>query len=243
MSNVNDVPLKGSAPAGSPGSYTSKEQIVALLKGTDPAAVSRAGQSYVSFAGAYEQMVANLKGFSNELAEAWTGPASNAAQAQLLDMHEAAMEIFRQSDSAGRAVQAHGESYLSWYQSSMPAPKTTQEAQQWMQAANGRISQTWQAMPDSMTTRLPGVTQDGWRSPSGADAGSGGGSPASPGGSGYLPRSGGRRSVGIIHITLAATVGNMSRDMGQGAPHPLRTPAATVSLSTGGPKGQRISQN
>ncbi|MCP2337497.1 WXG100 family type VII secretion target [Actinomadura rupiterrae] len=179
MTNVNDVPLKGSAPAGSPGSYTSKEQIVALLKGTDPAAVSRAGQSYVNFAGAYEQMVANLKGFSNELAEAWTGPASNAAQAQLLDMHEAAMQIFQQSDSTGRAVQAHGDTYLSWYHTSMPTPKTTQEAQQWMQAANGRISQTWQAMPDSLATRLPpppGGGRGDWGPPSRPDSGPGNGS-------------------------------------------------------------------
>ncbi|MFC4912064.1 WXG100 family type VII secretion target [Actinomadura gamaensis] len=187
MSNLNNVPLKGAAPAGSPGSYTSKEQIVALLKGTDPAAVSRAGQSYVSFAGAYEQMVANLKGFSNELAEAWTGPASNAAQAQLLDMHEAAMQIFQQSDSAGRAVQAHGDSYLSWYHSSMPTPKSIQEAQQWMQAANSRIIQTYNAMPDSLTTKLPPASKtnvDDWLPPGDRSSGSGGGPGSGPAGNG-----------------------------------------------------------
>ncbi|WP_407920892.1 WXG100 family type VII secretion target [Actinomadura logoneensis] len=193
MSNVNNVPLKGAAPAGSPESYTSKEQITALLKGTDPAAVSRAGQSFISFASTYEQMVADLKSFSNELADAWTGPASNAAQARLLDMHEAALQIFQQSDSAGRAVRAHGDGYLSWYHTSMPTPKTTQEAQQWMQAANGRITETWQAMPDSLSTKLPrtmGGDHGEWGPPishtsgSGGGPNSGGGPEASGGGNG-----------------------------------------------------------
>ncbi|NED52016.1 hypothetical protein G3I24_14075, partial [Micromonospora aurantiaca] len=50
MTEHRSSSLRGGIPSGSPASYTSKEEITSLLRGTAPAAVSASGQSYVDLA-------------------------------------------------------------------------------------------------------------------------------------------------------------------------------------------------
>ncbi|NEA27350.1 WXG100 family type VII secretion target [Actinomadura bangladeshensis] len=155
MTEHRSSSLRGGIPSGSPASYTSKEEITSLLRGTAPAAVSASGQSYVDLANAYDQAMTDLRKFAHDLADAWKGPASNAAQHQLRDLFAAAFEISSRSAEVGNAVKTHGTSYLAWYQQSMPTPKTVDEARQWMQGANARTTQTWNAVPADISTGLP----------------------------------------------------------------------------------------
>ncbi|MEU5987631.1 hypothetical protein ABZ806_01500 [Spirillospora sp. NPDC047418] len=155
MTEHQSSSLRGGIPSGSPASYTSKEEITSLLRGTAPAAVTASGQSYVDLANAYDQAMTDLRKFAHDLADAWKGPASNAAQHQLRDLFAAAFEISSRSSEVGNAVKTHGTSYLAWYQQSMPTPKTVDEARQWMQGANARATQTWNAIPADISTGLP----------------------------------------------------------------------------------------
>ncbi|GAA1856110.1 WXG100 family type VII secretion target [Actinomadura bangladeshensis] len=152
--------LRNGAPSGSPASYTSKEEITSLLRGTAPAAVTASGQSYVDLANAYDQAMTDLRRFAHDLANAWKGPASNAAQHHLRELFVAAFEISSRSSEVGNAVRTHGTSYLAWYQQSMPTPKSVEEARQWMQGANARATQTWNAIPADISTGLPSISTD-----------------------------------------------------------------------------------
>lgn len=189
MTGYESTPLRGGQPSGSPSGYSTKEQITSLLRGTDPAAVAASGQGYLDFADSYEGVMTNLRGFADDLARAWKGPASNAAQGQLRDLFIAAYEIRTCSHQAGSAIQEHGAGYLAWYQQSMPTPKTLDEARQWMRGANERISQTWTAIPPEISTGLPDVhhTEYGSPSPSSSSGGSEGrGGAAVTGGGGSV---------------------------------------------------------
>ncbi|MBO2457294.1 WXG100 family type VII secretion target [Actinomadura violacea] len=181
MTTYKDSPLRASPPSGSPNAYTSKEQITAYLRNVDPGTVTASGQAYLELANSYDKATTELRGFARELSEAWKGPASNAAQAKLRELFSAAFEISSRSQQIGTAVTTHGASYLAWYKSSMPTPKTVEEARQWMQGANERASETWSAIPADISTGLPSVTTK--RNEFGAPAtGSWGG--AGPGGAG-----------------------------------------------------------
>lgn len=151
------TPMRAPAPAGQPTRY-SKEQIVDHLRGTDPQAVSSSGKGYLDFAASYGQMRTRLRGVADDLAHAWKGPAAAAAQAQLRDLFLDAHEIHTRASQVGTAVKTHGDSYLAWYKNSMPTPETDADAQTWMDYANQRVSETWNALPPELTTKLPPVS-------------------------------------------------------------------------------------
>ncbi|GAA1797656.1 hypothetical protein [Actinomadura chokoriensis] len=192
MTEHQSSSLRGGIPSGSPASYTSKEEITSLLRGTAPASVSASGQSYVDLANAYDQAMTDLRKFAHDLADAWKGPASNAAQRQLRDLFAAAFEISSRSAEVGNAVKTHGTSYLAWYQQSMPTPKTVDEARQWMQGANARATQTWNAIPADISTGLPSIStgrRSDYGSPSTKVGTGGAGGTAPAGGSSTGPGS------------------------------------------------------
>jgi hypothetical protein len=183
--------LRNGAPSGSPASYTSKEEITSLLRGTAPTAVAASGQSYVDLANAYDQAMTDLRRFAHDLADAWKGPASSAAQQQLRELFVAAFEISSRSSGVGNAVRIHGTSYLAWYQRSMPTPKSVEEARQWMQGANARAAQTWNAIPADISTGLPSISTDRR-----FDYGSPSASVGTDGAGGTLPAEGSRTGSG-----------------------------------------------
>ncbi|GAA2155375.1 WXG100 family type VII secretion target [Actinomadura napierensis] len=190
MTTYKDSPLRTSPPSGSPNSYTSKEQITAYLRNVDPGTVTTSGQGYLDLAKSYDKAMTELRGFAHDLSDAWKGPASSAAQAQLREIFSAAFVISSHSQQIGTAVRTHGDSYLAWYKSNMPTAQTVEEARQWMQGANERASETWSAIPADISTGLPSVTTK--RNEFGAPAtGSGGGTGAGGTGSGSASASGG----------------------------------------------------
>ncbi|HEU5026833.1 MAG TPA: WXG100 family type VII secretion target [Spirillospora sp.] len=208
MTDVKDSPLREAAPAGNPNSYPTKEVITAYLRGVDPESVTASGQAYLDLAESYDKAMSELRGFAHDLANAWKGPASNAAQGQLRDLFSAAFQITSRSQQIGTAVKTHGTSYLAWYRGDMPTPKTLEEARQWMQGANERAAETWSAIPADISTSLPPV-QSGRRE-LGSPAGGGGsaigsGSPgggtgsAGPGGAGAGGSAAGR--TGGTHLS------------------------------------------
>ncbi|WP_131741538.1 WXG100 family type VII secretion target [Actinomadura roseirufa] len=219
MTDSKNSPLRAGAPAGSPGSYGSKEQITALLRGTDPGTVAASGQGYLALASAYDSAMAQLRTFAHDLAQAWKGPASNAAQAQLRDLFGAAFEISSRSSMVGNAVTTHGTNYLAWYRQNMPTPKTIEEARQWMQGANARAAETWNAFPPDISTSLPVVhasRQERGAPMTGPNSGGDSGSPGSAGGGG------------------SAGSGSPSGH-GAGGGHSSGTPDMSGSVRPGGP--------
>lgn len=207
MTDVKNSALREAAPAGNPNSYGTKEAITAYLRGVDPAAVTASGQAYLDLADCYDSAMTELRGFAHDLANAWKGPASNAAQGQLRELFIAAFQISSRSQQTGTAVKTHGASYLAWYRGSMPTPKTLEEARQWMQGANQRATETWSAIPADISTNLPPI-QSGRRelgSPAGGGTASGSGTPGGdtgfggPGGTGAGGSAAGR--TGGTHLS------------------------------------------
>jgi hypothetical protein len=195
MTDAKDSPLRETAPAGNPSSYATKEVITQHLRGVAPDAVTASGQGYLDLADAYDKAMTELRTFAHDLASAWKGPASNAAQGQLRDLFTAAFQISSRSQQVGTAVKTHGTSYLAWYKTNMPAPKTLEEARQWMQGANERAGETWSAIPADISTSLPAI-QSGRRELGSPARGSSSGVPATSGGVAGASGSSGAGSVG-----------------------------------------------
>jgi hypothetical protein len=233
MTEGTSSPLRDGAPSGSPGSYASKEEITSLLRGTAPASVTASGQGYVDLANTYDQAMTDLRRFAHDLADAWKGPASIAAQHQLRELFAAAFEISARSSEVGNAVKTHGTSYLAWYQQSMPTPKTVEEARQWMQGANARAAQTWTAIPADISTGLPSISTDrrseygppttgsgtdGAASPDGSVSVSGSGTAGGCGskGSGSAIGAGGRHVLGHAGSGGTGEIGTPGHSAGPG---------------------------
>ncbi|MFB4295518.1 WXG100 family type VII secretion target [Actinomadura sp. NTSP31] len=195
MTDIKDSPLRENAPAGNPNSYATKEVITQYLRGVAPDAVTSSGQGYLDLADAYDKAMTELRTFAHDLASAWKGPASNAAQGQLRDLFTAAFQISSRSQQVGLAVKTHGTSYLAWYKANMPAPKTLEEARQWMQGANERAGETWSAIPADISTSLPAI-QSGRRELGSPAGGSSSGVPATSDGVAGAGGSSGAGSVG-----------------------------------------------
>jgi hypothetical protein len=241
MTKAQNLPLRGAAPSGTPTAYTSKELITSLLRGTDPGAVSRSGQGYVDFAQTYDQLMVRLRKFAGDLAEAWKGPSAGQAQQRLREVFEAAHQISTQSTAVGNAIKGHGSSYLSWYRQNMPTPKTVQEAQQWMQGANERITQTWSAIPPAISTTLPMERRDERGTPVGEPAGTAGGStspalgaPSGDGG-GAGARSG---AAGPGHRPDASPLNGDGRSQPSAGGHPSPGSSEPLPLAQGHVDGQ-----
>jgi hypothetical protein len=181
-------PMRDGAPTGSPGQYD-LASIIRYLKSSDPGAVTNAGQAYLRFARAYERITPKLAQAGHDLNEAWTGTDASAAQEQMRSLWASSHTIGTASRDFGTAVERHGSEYLSWYRTSMPLPKDDAEARSWMQGANERITETWSALPPTISTPLYAqrVEHGGLigTAPSGGSGGSG-----LPGGSGGPPDSG-----------------------------------------------------
>ena len=178
-------PMRSSAPVGSPTQYTDPKQIDAILKTSDPEAVTASGQSYQKFAAAYEKIAGELLGMRGDLHDAWSGePAAAAAQSQLREVWSAAATVHQTAQTFGVTIERHGSEHLAWYKYNKPPSKDLPEAQSWMTGANERVSQAWGSLPQDLSTSLPpgkGTVDDhtpastplGGGTPSPAVAGSG----------------------------------------------------------------------
>ncbi|QKG25350.1 hypothetical protein [Actinomadura verrucosospora] len=194
MTNEYTYFMRDGAPNGSPGRYD-RTSILQYLKSSDPGAVTEAGDAYLRFAAAYEKLTPKLAQIGHDLNDAWNGTDAAAAQEQLRNLWASSHTIGAASKDFGTAVERHGSEYLAWYKNNMPQPKDDAEARSWMQGANERITETWSAIPPSISTTL-----DMWRLGHGAPIrtppsggyggsgvpGSGGSEGAGAGGSGGL---------------------------------------------------------
>ncbi|GAA2160920.1 hypothetical protein GCM10009727_74570 [Actinomadura napierensis] len=156
MTNDYVYPMRDGAPGGSPGRYD-RTAIVQYLRSSDPGAVTDAGEAYLRFAGAYEKLTARLAQIGHDLNDAWTGTDASAAQEQMRDLWASSHTIGAASRDFGTAVERHGSEYLAWYKAKMPQPKDDAEARSWMQGANERITETWSAIPPSISTSLSAI--------------------------------------------------------------------------------------
>ncbi|HEU5027948.1 MAG TPA: hypothetical protein VFV01_23705 [Spirillospora sp.] len=234
MTNEYTYFLRDGAPTGSPGRYD-RTSILQYLKSSDPGAVTEAGEAYLRFAAAYEKLTPKLAQIGHDLNDAWNGTDAAAAQEQLRNLWASSHTIGAASRDFGTAVERHGSEYLAWYKNNMPQPKDDAEARSWMQGANERITETWSAIPPSISTTLwsSNIEHGGLIStaPTGGSGGpgtSGGvGGPAGAGGSN------GSTTPGAVLPTRSAPGGSGA---GGGAESPL-FPAVPTGQHAGQPLG------
>ncbi|MBD2896916.1 hypothetical protein amrb99_58680 [Actinomadura sp. RB99] len=153
MTNEYTYFMRDGAPTGSPGRYD-RASILHHLKSSDPGAVTEAGEAYLRFAAAYEKLTPKLAQIGHDLNNAWSGTDAAAAQEQMRNLWASSHTIGAASRDFGTAVERHGSEYLAWYKNNMPQPKDDAEARSWMQGANERITETWTAIPPSISTPL-----------------------------------------------------------------------------------------
>ncbi|MDL4820765.1 WXG100 family type VII secretion target [Actinomadura opuntiae] len=240
MTDVKNSPLREPAPAGNPDSYATKEMITAYLRGVDPGTVTASGQAYLDLAAGYDKAMTELRTFAHDLASAWKGPASNAAQGQLRELFTAAFQISSRSQQVGTAVKNHGTSYLAWYKTNMPAPKTLEEARQWMQGANERATETWSAIPADISTGLPPIKFN-----PGAEYGTPAGGSGSASGSGHPAGSGGATNPlgsddGGTVASRAGTTGRELSPTASGAHGPQGGPTHPAGDGSGSVIGRPV---
>ncbi|WP_433141065.1 hypothetical protein ACQPZ8_42980 [Actinomadura nitritigenes] len=184
MTNEYTYFMRDGAPTGSPGRYD-RASILHHLKSSDPDAVTEAGEAYLRFAAAYEKLTPKLAQIGQDLNDAWNGTDAAAAQEQMRNLWASSHTIGAASRDFGTAVERHGSEYLAWYKNNMPQPKDDAEARSWMQGANERITETWTAIPPSISTALwsSNIEHGGLISTTPAGGSGGPGAPGGPGGS------------------------------------------------------------
>ncbi|MFB9834620.1 hypothetical protein [Actinoallomurus acaciae] len=155
MTGSYPLPMRSSAPVGSPSQYADPKRIDALLKSSDPEAVAASGRGYQEFAAAYEKIAGELLSLRSDLHDAWTGKDAAAAQSQLREVWSAAATVHRTAQTFGVTIERHGTEHLAWYKYNKPASKSLPEAQSWMAGANERVTQAWDSLPQDLSTSLP----------------------------------------------------------------------------------------
>ena len=183
------LPMRSSAPAGSPTRYTDPKTIDGLLESSDPEAVAESGRSYRRFAAAYEKIAGELLSLGSDLHDAWSGKDAAAAQSQLREVWSAAVTVHKTASTFGIAVERHGSESLAWYKYNKPPSTDLAEAQSWMTGANERVSQSWSSLPADLATTLP---PSGKRYDSGLPSTGSAGDEGGP--SGAIPLRGGGRT-------------------------------------------------
>jgi hypothetical protein len=229
LSDIHIAPMRAGAPSGSPSAYTDPKVIDALLKSSNPEKVAESGQSYQKLAATYEKIANELLGMGGDLNEAWRGKDAAAAQSQLREVWDSAAKVQKTASDFGVAVERHGSEYLAWYKYNKPHSTNLAEAQNWMTGANQRISQSWDSLPQEISTSLPPAPHDRRGNPAtdtGFTTGGSGGTTFSPGGThSSLP------TGGTIHGTPSG--GATLADFNSGGP----PQSLSSGLSAGGTGG------
>lgn len=155
-------PLRGARPTGSVEGLK-LEEIRRRLRSTQPGAVSQAGHAYNDAAAKLAAAQAELATAARYIQERWKGPAATEALKALGKLQETAQELSTKSSQTGKALQQYGEKILPWYQTHLPSDGLVQTggddkyAQRVMAKLNGRISQTYDAMPQTVRFDLPSI--------------------------------------------------------------------------------------
>lgn len=238
MPDSYSVPMRSSAPAGSPTRYTDPQTIDNLLKSSDPETVAESGRSYQKFALVYEKIASELISLGSDLHEAWTGKDATAVQSQLREVWSAAVTVHKIASAFGVAVERHGSESLAWYKYNKPPSAGLAEAQSWMAGANERVAQSWNSLPPDLATTLPPAASVDEHTPAMLDpAGEYGGSSESSAVGGTLGvREPDKADLpgGATHRT---THGSVSRLAGLPPTGTGGLPSGEIGLPTAGPAG------
>lgn len=241
-------------------SYTWQE-VQALLAATNPDAITAAGQAYLDLSSQLTNVVGQLVGHGQTLAQNWGGPTAVTAVSQIQQLHQTATDMQANTYSAGVALKWYGP-VLAAFKSSVPQPTSThpaaqtaadQAANQHMNALNGHIQTTYYNMPGAVNKNLPpslaGTGGSGTSGGVGAGGGGGGSVPAmtGAGGAGTMPGGAGTGpGVSGINPGIPAppTVGPIpsgpqppGTTLAGFPPGPITTPIGPGPSGPGGPGG------
>jgi len=227
--------LKGGAPTGDPQQYDAYE-IQNFFQNTDPSGVGVAGQGYQTTGGYALMIASDLDSQGKSIFEQWQGPAAIVAQQALAQLRNTAQQFGEACNNVGSALNDYSAKLATYKNMTWPAinsdvpPKPTQlaalnrAAQQAMTQANGDMQATWSAMPASLTSELPGISN-----PQSATSSSASG----PGSSYYSPTSGSHNGAtspsGTVHQAAYVPPGTAHQP---GSTAPVQPPGAPSHLSS-----------
>jgi hypothetical protein len=225
--------LKAGAPSGDPQQYVAYE-IQDFFQATDPSGVGAVGQQH-QMNGSYALLIASdLSGQGKSLFDKWQGPAAEVAQTALAQLANTAQRFGEASNQFGTALSDYGGKLgtyknISWPLLSQDMPPKPGQltalnkvAQQAMAQANGDMQAAWSAMPSTVVSELPGIS----------NAQSGTTSNGSAAGTSYSPPSGshytGSTPGGTTHQTGSVPPGTTHQPGSTTTPPPGATPPGST---------------
>jgi hypothetical protein len=241
--------------AGSTSGY-SWQQVKAFLEGTNPSAITNAGEMYGHLSDALKTAADQLAQQGGQLSADWGGPTAVTAISQVQQLWQTASDLQANTFAAGATLKWYGP-VLQAYKDNLPSmtppqgkngkPPTqadvtaatnaaNQAAQQHLAQLNGHMQTAFYNMPGAVNKNLPPpLTSNGGNAPAPAYTGGGGGGGGGLTGGGYT---GGGAPGGT-----GATPGVSGAPAPGGTPSPGSAPSPVGTLPSPGtpPPGNQLS--